>query len=735
VTRTPAPRLAAALAAVALVATALAWLAPGAAAQGTGANPRLRLVRQTPVVSKTDRLELQVAGDGAASPSGLTVRVDRYDNVHTDPGGDPRGHIDDWMGERIPPGRANDSVGPVRLDDLTGQVLDIPVTPDRSAAVPGSLLIQDAGVFPLVVRLQADGVDVDRTTTFLIRLPDPQPTPPLWVTPIIGIHAPVALRPDGTSFVAPVDRARIEAAQAVLAGHPSAPAALDLRPETLAALRSQDPRDREDRALRAALGKRAVVAPTYVDVDAEQWVNAGLRDQLERQRILAGDAVTQLLGEGMAIDAGTWIARRPLSATTQGHLADLGITRTVLPASDVAAVDNRAVAAGEITDSALRPFDVERPRGRTRALVTDERLNRRLEASGDPVRDAQATLADLTVLACGSRLTNGHCNQLPRPDRAVVLDTPDSTAALAALDIVLTALQRGTPNQGSLPTLRLADLDTAFALPPVPAARSNDPLVRLYRPAPLPPAGLGTYPQRLSAVAARVQGFRTMLADAVPADVEPENRDKLVQKASEPADLLLQRLDVSGAVDTPGGPGPYLDAVEAGVNAALGSIVAPPHEPIRLTSSDGDVQVHVENRSSWDVAVRIQLTSDKPLFPEGRTTVITQVLPGNSSRNIPVRVHAVSSGTFPVDLRVLSPDERAIVQTTRLEVHSTVVSSVGLALTVAAGVFLLLWWARHFRDTRRARKLVATDQIEAAIALVTGEVAAVGGPGGAHPRG
>ena len=130
--------------------------------------------------------------------------------------------------------------------------------------------------------------------------------------------------------------------------------------------------------------------------------------------------------------------------------------------------------------------------------------------------------------------------------------------------------------------------------------------------------------------------------------------------------------------------------------------------------------------------MRLQVTSDKLLFPEGRSAVVT--LPHNSSRNIPVRVHAVASGTFPLDVRVLSPDEQTVVQTVRLEVRSTVVSSVGLALTVAAGLFLLLWWARHFRDTRRARKLVAADQVEAAIALVTGEVPVTAGVGGGEHR-
>jgi hypothetical protein len=48
------------------------------------------------------------------------------------------------------------------------------------------------------------------------------------------------------------------------------------------------------------------------------------------------------------------------------------------------------------------------------------------------------------------------------------------------------------------------------------------------------------------------------------------------------------------------------------------------------------------------------------------------------------------------------------VAVTRFTVRSTAVSGVGLALTIAAGLFLALWWARHFRNARRDKKLVGS---------------------------
>ena len=40
--------------------------------------------------------------------------------------------------------------------------------------------------------------------------------------------------------------------------------------------------------------------------------------------------------------------------------------------------------------------------------------------------------------------------------------------------------------------------------------------------------------------------------------------------------------------------------------------------------------------------------------------------------------------------------------------QSTAVSGVGVVLSVGAALFLMVWWARHWRRTRRSRKLVAT---------------------------
>jgi hypothetical protein len=69
-------------------------------------------------------------------------------------------------------------------------------------------------------------------------------------------------------------------------------------------------------------------------------------------------------------------------------------------------------------------------------------------------------------------------------------------------------------------------------------------------------------------------------------------------------------------------------------------------------------------------------------------------------------VLARTSGAFPLVVTMQSPDGSLIVGHTRLTVRSTAASGVGLLLSAAAGIFLLVWWGRHVLRGRRARQLV-----------------------------
>jgi hypothetical protein len=539
----------------------------------------------------------------------------------------------------------------------------------------------------------------------------------------------VSLRPDGTRTLSPADRDRLAHVQQVLTANPTARVTVDPIPETLAALSAlATPGSPTPDSLRAAIAARPVLASTLVDVDVDQWLAAGLRDQLERQRQLALDALAndKVLHTNPAPDGATWVVRHPLGPTSRSELQSLDappVTRLVVPSGAVGPVEARGLSAGDALDAGLQPFDIAHPGGATRAVLADERLAGRLVATDNAIVNSQAALADLAILACGSKSAN-HCNGLPRNGRGVAMVVPDDVRAIDALDRVLRSLTGGTP------IVQLADVGGLFMLPAATAPRSATPVVRTYTtPAPPSGGGLGDYPRQLDETATRVGAYRSML---VPPPPDPATDASPIPDPGETtptdrADRLFQRLDVAAATNGVAPPSAYVDEVGRQTAAVFDAIQAPAHEPITLTSTDGEIQVVLENDLDHPVTVEVQLSSDKPLFEAGArfTTVMHQLPPKSTSSSVRVRVHAVGSGSFPVDVRVLSPDERTVLRSTRIEVRSTVVSGLGLALTVAAGVFLLVWWGRHFRDARRARKLVDVDEVEQAVAMATGEVPAI----------
>jgi hypothetical protein len=103
----------------------------------------------------------------------------------------------------------------------------------------------------------------------------------------------------------------------------------------------------------------------------------------------------------------------------------------------------------------------------------------------------------------------------------------------------------------------------------------------------------------------------------------------------------------------------------------------------------------------------VLLDSPKLEFPQG--DVIEEVLPAASTTRLDVEVTTRASGAFPLQVAVQSPDGSLSITSTRFTVRSTAISGVGLMISIGAGLFLAVWWARHFRKVRRARRLVSSD--------------------------
>jgi len=99
--------------------------------------------------------------------------------------------------------------------------------------------------------------------------------------------------------------------------------------------------------------------------------------------------------------------------------------------------------------------------------------------------------------------------------------------------------------------------------------------------------------------------------------------------------------------------------------------------------------------------VRVLVTSPKLDFPDGAAQIVTL---DTANTTVTFKVRARASGTFPLDVKVTSPDGTLPIATERLTVRSTAVSGVGFVLSIGAGLFLAGWWIQHLRSERRLNR-------------------------------
>lgn len=117
------------------------------------------------------------------------------------------------------------------------------------------------------------------------------------------------------------------------------------------------------------------------------------------------------------------------------------------------------------------------------------------------------------------------------------------------------------------------------------------------------------------------------------------------------------------------------------------------------------------NDNPVPVRIDLALSSEKLDFTDVQAKDRSRMLvggfvlrPGNNTRA--VRVRARASGTFSLRAALLVPGGGPGLVRTQYTIRSTVFSGAGVLLSIGAGVFLLLWWGRHWRTVRRARRLV-----------------------------
>jgi hypothetical protein len=541
---------------------------------------------------------------------------------------------------------------------------------------PFGIRLTESGVYPVSVALvDAGGEVLDRLVTHLIRLPtDGERALPLAVALVAPFHAPVAHAPDGTPTLPDGQRDRLGRLADLVAGAPTVPLTLEITPETLDAVADADRADGGDTVatLRSALLGRQVLARPYVDLDWGSWVTEGDPVELDGQLTAGSDTLTRALG--IRPDPAAAVLDPTVTPDALTRMGETGVRRVAIPDDQVGLLPGEAEA-----DPLTTTFLVEDGAGAAvPAAAADRDLGARLVETDDVVLNAHLTLADLAVL-------HGYA---PNAARGVVLELPnggdvppDTVAAL------LDGLGDRTAGPGTVPVVSPVTLDTLFAVTdPATTADDEEVAVRGYEAE--PPGSLDPLPTALTPVRGRLDGFRSMVSP----DLEPAVPFE--------RSLLIAGADGFDAARRQA----YVDGAALGIDAALAGVVVPDQQRVTLTSATGNVPLSLDNTLTYPVTVTVALRSAKLAFPDGSEQTV--VLPPGPTR-LEVAVETKASGAFPVDVEVRSPDQVLLVGQADLTVRSTAISGLGLALSVAAGSFLLLWWVRHFRNVRRNRLLVA----------------------------
>ena len=662
------------------------------AAPTASAAPDLALIHQTQwITPTTPGFSLLLAvGPGAGPPSDLHVGVTIYSRI------DDASQLQ--QATSAVPDKTPLTTRPITVPvsaRSTGLTADlcVNVLPEESssAPAPGAVGACGAGaptvvlgcslsgetcddVYPVSVALlrSGDSNPLERFTTFLTY---EQPGVdghggPLRVSFVVPVHT-------GTTGQAPTaDAVRAtETLVGVLWGNRNAvPTTLDVSPTTVAALSARGGPDGaralgQLSQLTTAPGTSQLLSPAFVPINIAALSGVGLNGEIPLQ-VARGSQV--LHGAQLHPSSGPWV--------------DTGANLSSADATNLTA-GLQAVRANQLVINDMDLASTESPNGLTlaepftlplahgahvTAAASNSQIDSRFTADpADPVLAANQLLAGLAFV---------HFENVFLGDaRGVVIVPPGGWHASS---VFVATLLSGLTN-----TLILSPvtLDQLFAQ--VPIGGNSEPSTRHLQSGSV--AGTGgftkTSVQGILTARSRLDSFGT--ATSGHAAVMTSLSDQLLRTESS----ALGR----------GARAVALGAYDHSFDQVLSAISLAVERTITFTSATAAIPVTVLSTAPYPVTVVMTLSSDKFTFPAGANRTLVLTHPTTSVR---VQARARTSGDhLPIDVTLRAPDGGLVFSQTVVDVHSTSISVVAVALTVLAGLVLLVWWARTWARSRRRR--------------------------------
>ena len=591
-----------------------------------------------------------------------------------------------------------------QLGPVAGQVIRVPLPfvppgpgdvrnlsiPLQSATDrdPNKLALRptDAGVFPVEVSLaDADGNQLSTFVTPVVVTPQTNGAPaisePLNVAWVWPLATRPALLPDGTpdpEVVADLRPTGRIGAEAELLDQHDVPVTLAPGPETLEAWRvlANPSADNQDiagtlTALTNTAADAQVLNSPYVPIDVPSLVAGGFQAEVGPEYDRGFD--TLLNGLAQPIDESTAILD-PADDRALAQLREEGVARVV--------IRDTALEPANDDLTPTQAFQLGSDQRTYTAVASDSSLARLLDGPDPPALRAQRFLAALSLVAL----------ELPNAERGVViLNDPSAPPDRTVLDLALDGLAAANPLVAAVRLRSVFDIDQA-------RDDAGAPVVREL--APITPVDPPVTRAQFDATAVALAGYR----DLVPTPTPGSLAAGLLAKGDR---ALLTTL--SSAWNNPAGRAraqAELAAVTSGIDSFVGQIHVPVNPTITVTARTAEIPITFLNDTDQTVQVRVHLSSADLTFPDGRVRDI-ELPPRNTT--IRFAVEARGSGTFPLELRVTSPDGTLQLSQTEVQVRSTFVSNVGVFLTVGAVLFLALWWGNDFRRRRRRAAEAAPD--------------------------
>ncbi len=145
----------------------------------------------------------------------------------------------------------------------------------------------------------------------------------------------------------------------------------------------------------------------------------------------------------------------------------------------------------------------------------------------------------------------------------------------------------------------------------------------------------------------------------------------------------------------------YIEATETETATHVSKVSIGGPTQINLTSQTGEIPLVISNGAAFPTIVRVTIRSLQPDLMLTPTQIEPQRINANDAFQFTVQAASRSSGIFPVEVVVETPDGTLDIATKQVTVRSTEFNRVALAVTLGAFAFLVFFYLLRLVKRRR----------------------------------